>query len=82
MAGERYDYPNREALGLDPPWVGAEESGRPSSRATRDAATAARLDDMTKAELLEFAQSLEAKPANNDMTKDELRASIFEKIGR
>ena len=76
MAGERYDYPNREALGLDPPWVGAEEGGQPQ------AAAAARLDDMTKPELLEFAQSLDVKPANNDMTKDELRASIFEKIGR
>jgi hypothetical protein len=34
------------------------------------------LDEMTKAELLEHARSLGVSPANNDMTKDELRAAI------
>jgi hypothetical protein len=34
------------------------------------------LDAMTKAELLDHARSIGASPANNDMTKEELRASI------
>ena len=36
----------------------------------------ANLDDMTKDELLEYARSVGASPANASMTKDELRASI------
>jgi hypothetical protein len=39
------------------------------------------LDDMTKAELLERAKSLGVSPANNDMTKDELRAAIEQHEG-
>jgi hypothetical protein len=34
------------------------------------------LEAMSKAELLEHARSIGASPANNDMTKEELRASI------
>jgi hypothetical protein len=34
------------------------------------------LDELTKAELLERAQSMGISPANNDMTKDELKAGI------
>jgi len=34
------------------------------------------LDEMTKAELLDYARSLGVTPANNDMTKEELRAAI------
>jgi hypothetical protein len=36
------------------------------------------LDVMTKAELLDYAKELGVSPANNDMTKDELRAAIDE----
>jgi len=36
------------------------------------------LDAMTKAELLDHAKSLGVSPANNDMTKEELRAAIDE----
>jgi len=36
------------------------------------------LDAMTKAELLDYAKELGVSPANNDMTKDELRAAIDE----
>jgi hypothetical protein len=39
------------------------------------------LDEMTKAELLEHAKELGVTPANNDMTKDELRAAIEEHQG-
>ena len=34
------------------------------------------LDEMTKAELLAYAREQGVSPANNDMTKDELRAAI------
>ena len=34
------------------------------------------LDAMSKAELLEYAQQLGVSPANNDMTKAELRAGV------
>ncbi len=37
---------------------------------------ASKLDAMTKAELLEHAQQLGVSPANNAMTKDELRAAV------
>jgi hypothetical protein len=39
------------------------------------------LDEMTKAELLEHARELGVTPANNDMTKDELRTAIDEYQG-
>jgi hypothetical protein len=39
------------------------------------------LEEMTKAELLEHAKELGVSPANNDMTKDELRAAIDEYQG-
>ena len=76
------DYPNREALGLDPPWAGVEGGGEaePQARAA-DAGAAPRLDEMNKQELLEFAKSLGVSPANNDMTKEELRAGVDEKLG-
>jgi hypothetical protein len=38
------------------------------------------LDAMTKAELLEHAVSLGVSPANNDMTKAELKAGIEAKL--
>ena len=37
---------------------------------------------MTKQELLEFAKQLGVSPANNDMTKEELRAGIDAKLGK
>lgn len=38
------------------------------------------LDSMTKDELLAYAQDLGVSPANNAMTKDELRAGIDAKV--
>ena len=40
------------------------------------------LDQMTKAELLDYAREIGASPANNDMTKDEIRASIDQVEGQ
>ena len=41
-----------------------------------DAGRGPDLDSLNKQELLEFAKSLGISPANNDMTKSELRAGI------
>jgi hypothetical protein len=55
----------------------ASESGE----ATAGAAASPDLDAMTKAELLAYAQQLGVTPANNAMSKDELRAAIDEAEG-
>ena len=67
-----YDDPNREAVGLEPAWV--EGTGGEGGAVSEAGPT--ELDAMTKAQLLEYAQQLGVTPANNDMTKDELRAAI------
>jgi hypothetical protein len=76
-----WDAPNQQVVREDQsaPWdegtggvvveaaeeeAAAEEAGEPT------------LDEMTKAELIEYAQSRGISPANNDMTKQELRDSI------
>ena len=51
-----------------PPASAAADAGRRRRGGTHG------LDEMSKAELLEFAQQLGVSPANNDMTKDEIRA--------
>jgi hypothetical protein len=74
-----YDDPNREALGLAPAW----EEGTGGSAGVLEEEPAAEerdLDSMTKAELLAYAQELGVSPANNDMTKDEIRAGIDAKL--
>ena len=38
------------------------------------------LDEMTKAELLEYAQQIGVSPANNNMTKEELREGVDAKL--
>jgi hypothetical protein len=70
MSEPLMDYPNLEVLGLEPPWVEGTggDSGEPEPKTG--------LDAMTKAELLDYAKAHDISPANNDMTKDELRASI------
>lgn len=45
-----------------------------------DPSTAEGLDAMTKQQLLEYAQTLGVSPANNDMTKAELRAGVDAKL--
>jgi hypothetical protein len=82
MSGEQLDDPNRQAVGLDPAWVegtGGEE-GEPPAVEPQAAAGGTGVDAMTKAELLAYAQSLGVTPANNDMTKDEIRAGVDAKL--
>jgi len=82
--GTVFDDPNRECVGLDPAWVegtgGAppiDETEPPVEPAPEAAPAAGEdLDQMTKDQLLEHAQSLGVSPANASMTKDELRAGI------
>jgi hypothetical protein len=77
--GEIFEDPNRQAVGLDPVWVegtGGEAGEPPSPEPTEEVD----LDSMTKDELLAHAQDLGVSPANNAMTKDELRAGIEAKL--
>jgi hypothetical protein len=81
-----YDDPNREALGLEPAWVEGTggTAGEPSAAVTEAPAGvsegAADLDALTKQELLDYAQQLGVRPANNMMSKGELRAGIDEHL--
>ena len=73
-----WDAPNQQVVRPDQsaPWQEGEGGSGPEGSTDPQAATG--LDAMSKAELLEYARSVGAKPANNDMSKDELRASIAE----
>jgi hypothetical protein len=75
-----YDAPNQQVVRADgsAPWE--EGTGGVAGAEAAPELEEAELDSMTKAQLLEYAQSLEVSPANNDMTKDELRAGIDEKL--
>jgi hypothetical protein len=75
MSDGLMDAPNQQAVGLDPPWVEGT-GGTPDDEPQAGTQSADSLDDMSKAELLEHAKSIGVSPANNDMTKDELRAAI------
>jgi hypothetical protein len=74
--GTVWDAPNKQVLGLDPPWVEGTGGGDAATPKARGGGPD--LDEMTKAELLDHARSIGATPANNDMTKEELRAAIEE----
>ena len=60
--------------------AGLYEAGNVEDAPASDKSKAV-LDEMTKDELLEHAQSIGASPANKNMTKDELRAAIDEHTG-
>lgn len=83
--GEQYDAPNQQAVGLDPPWVegtggGSDKPDKPmAADGEEESDDTSDLDQMTKQELLDHARSLGVSPANNDMTKEELRAGIDSK---
>jgi len=81
-AGGYLEDPNRNAVGLEPAWAegygGGDTSGG-GGPVTTDGETF-RLDEMTKDELLAYAQDLGVKPANAAMTKDELRAGVDAKL--
>jgi hypothetical protein len=59
-----------EGTGGEPGMIGDPKTGEPSE-----------LDEMTKAQLLEYAQGKGYSPANNGMSKEELRAVIDDNEG-
>ena len=78
MSGTVWDAPNQQVVRPDqsPPWeegtgAGADVDGEPAP-----SGQTSELDAMTKSELLDYAKQHGVSPANNDMTKDELRAAI------
>jgi len=72
--GTVWDAPNQQTVREDQsaPW---EEGTGGGTQQTSE------LDSMTKAQLLDYAKSKGISPANNDMTKEELRAAIDEAEG-
>jgi hypothetical protein len=74
--GTVWDAPNQQTVREDgsPPWE--EGTGGGGGPDPQNADTDVSLDEMTKDELLAYAQELGVSPANASMTKDELRAGI------
>jgi hypothetical protein len=73
------DAPNQQVVRGDQSGPGVATEAQPEAEtATPEAVTD--LDAMTKAELLEEARRLDVSPANNDMTKEELRVGIDAKL--
>jgi hypothetical protein len=70
-----YDAPNQQAVRADGSGPG-EDAGVEYDHVEDVPDAPATLDEMTKAELLDYARELGVSPANNDMTKEELRAGI------
>jgi len=78
-----WDAPNQQVVRADqsPPWEeGTGGSGGTEVEPTATGSGGTSLDEMTKGELLDHARSLGVSPANNDMTKEELRAGIDAKL--
>ena len=73
--GTQWDAPNQQVVRPDesPPW---QEGTGGSAGEPKDALATVPVDEMTKQQLLDYARSLGVSPANNDMTKEELRAGI------
>ena len=65
-----------------PPPPPPGEPGPQAMSAPSGQPSPADLDAMTKAELLAYAQGAGVSPANNDMTKDEIRANVDRHLGR
>lgn len=82
--GDLYDAPNQEVVRADGSGPGVGEEGAktaPTASEEPSQEGTPSLDEMTKAQLLEHAKSLGVSPANNDMTKEELRAAVDEHQG-
>jgi hypothetical protein len=74
-----YDAPNQQVVREDRSGPGVTAGTEPGTEtATVEEPTG--LDALTKQELLEEARRLGVSPANNDMTKEELRAGIDAKL--
>jgi hypothetical protein len=79
--GTIWDDPNQQVVREDqsPSWeqgTGAGGSPDPQELVADEEAGYVTLDEMTKQQLLEYAQSKGYSPANAAMSKDEIRATI------
>jgi len=66
--GEIFDAPNKQAVGLDPPWVEGTGGGS-------EGEVTPMTDSMTKAQLLEQAEA-RGVDADESMTKAEIQAAL------
>jgi hypothetical protein len=73
-----YDTPNQQVVRADGSGAGVDQG--PAAGAAPAEQAGPNPDEMTKAELLAYAKQLGVEPANNDMTKDELRAGVDAKL--
>jgi hypothetical protein len=77
MADEVWDAPNQQVVRADQSGPGIDSgSGNGGNGGGDQDAEPLTLDEMTKNQLLEYAQSHGITPANAAMSKDEIRASI------
>jgi hypothetical protein len=80
--GGEWDAPNQQVVRADQsaPWDegtgGTPDEATPVATVETTSSSTVDLDAMTKAELLDHARELGVSPANNDMTKEELRTAI------
>jgi hypothetical protein len=86
VGGTVWDAPNQQVVREDesPPWEegsGAGGNPDPQDLVADEEAGDLTLDEMTKQQLLEYAQSKGYSPANAAMSKDEIRATIDENEG-
>jgi hypothetical protein len=86
MTGEeevtRLDAPNQQVVRADgsAPWEEGTGGSAAEAQPTRTGAARPDLDEMTKEDLLDYAQELGVTPANKNMTKEELRAGVDAKL--
>jgi hypothetical protein len=79
MSSTLWDAPNQQVVREDQSGPGIDSPGVPIDPGEPDGpAEEPTLDEMTKAQLLEYAQSKGYSPANHAMTKEEIRATIDE----
>jgi hypothetical protein len=80
--GTVWDAPNQQVVREDQSGPWEEGSGgdpvEPHDEPGDGTDEEPTLDEMTKTELLEYAQAREYSPANHSMTKEEIRATIDE----
>jgi hypothetical protein len=74
MAGEVWDAPNQQVVRADQSGPGDEGNGGGNGGA--EEVEPLTLDEMTKAQLLAYAQERGISPANQAMSKEDIRASI------
>jgi hypothetical protein len=77
-----WDAPNQQVVRADQSGPGVDPDAPEPGPTGPEAASSEQqaLDEMTKDELLAYAQELGVSPANAGMTKDEIRAGIDEHL--